>query len=469
MRISRIVLALPLLLAVLPAGADTNFTGDGWLTGVPVPGVLCTNSSGQVYLKGNIHMLRLLANDPRVTGRLEAMPHIAFQPDGTRKFTGTAYSEVGAWVGTNFTATGGVWDLLYRGVAQADGSLHYNIVGYGIGGTIDGLRTEIAASRGPGPAFDPSIPYTFSGTVKPAPINSNVVVDDFNDGILTGWTAGGNTSLPTLTEDGGLLTMGCDWTGIPTSGVLSTLAWAGHDVDWSAPDGQTVEVRVDLVDLNAATDSAVLAFAVQRGGPTYALLKGHGWMLLLKQSGMAIAGLCGKTVLIPETGEVLSLALTGVGQNLVLTARVFDKAEPKTVRGELNYVDTPAADAVLTDSQISGIIGANITGFLSDPGVPYKTGQRAWLGLWQNTDGTKPPAQASFDNCEFGTYEVPQVGIQRAVRLSWPATGMKYTIEAATGLRGTFGPVQDPAIPGVETWNLPANEPMEIFRVRSAP
>jgi hypothetical protein len=195
MRSSKIVFTLPLLLAAFPIGAATSFTGTGWLTGVPVPGILCTNGSGQAYLKGNVHTLRVLASDTNITGRLEAMPNVAFQSDGTRRFTGTAYSEVGTWdAATNFTASGGVWDLLYSGVTQTDGSVHYDIIGYGIGGLIDALRLELTADRGPGPTFDPSIPYQFSGTIKPAPVNTSLTLDDFNDGVLTNkwvpWSSG---------------------------------------------------------------------------------------------------------------------------------------------------------------------------------------------------------------------------------------------------------------------------------------
>ena len=472
MRSSRILLAVPLLLAAFPSGAATNFTGTGWLAGVPVPGILCTNGSGQAYLKGNVHMIRILAdNDPRIPGRLQAMPDVAFQPDGTRQFTGTAYSQIGTWdsAGTNFTASGGVWDLLYRGVTQTNGSIHYDMVGYGMGGPIDGLRTEITADRGPGAPFDPSIPYQFSGTIKPAPLNTCVVVDDFNDPPLTGWDGGGVSRMPVLSETNGHFTINCDWTGVTTINPINTLAWAGHDQTWTVSDAQTVELRAELVALNPAADSANLAFAVQQGGPNYVLQKGHNWLVLVKQNGVAFAVLCGARVATPDTGVEMSLALTKVGQNLLLTARVFEKTAPTNLLAQLSYLDTPASDQVLSSQDIADLIGANVLGFGPDPGPFWTTGQRAWLGIWQYTDGTKPAAEAIFDNVQLCTYEVPPVGIERSVRVSWPATGQSYMLQWASAPQGPWQSVPDWTLPGMNQTTVPASGIMRFVRLILAP
>jgi hypothetical protein len=471
MRISKIVFVLPLVLPALPTFADTSFTATGWLTGVPVPGILCTNTAGQMYLKGNVHVLRLESAEPRMIGRLQAMPDVAFQADGTRVFTGAAYVEVGTWdtTGTNFTRGDGVWDLSYRGVTQADGSLQYNLAGYGIGGTIDNLRLEAAAARGPGPTFDPTIPYLATGTIKPAPVNNCALIDDFNDGNYDGWDPGANAGIQVLSAADGRLTGSCDWTGVPTANPLNTLAWAGHNQRWTVSSSQTVELRADLVGLNPAADSATLAFAVQQSGPNYVLQKGHSWLMMVKHSGTAFAALCGASVVTPDTNVVMSLALTRVGQNLVLTGRVYDKSAPNNLLGQLSYLDTPSSDPVLSSPEIAGLVGGTVPGFGPDPGPFWTTGQRVWLGVWQYTDGTKPAAQASFDNPEFCTYEVPPLGIERAVRISWPATGMNYAVEAASSLQGPWLPVRDAAVPGIETLYLPANNLLEVFRLIRTP
>ncbi|MCL4178080.1 MAG: hypothetical protein KJ072_10125 [Verrucomicrobia bacterium] len=465
--------ALVPLLAVLPATGQTNtpFTATSWLTGVPVPGLLCTNALGQVYLKGNVHVLMVQADDARVAGRLQAMPDVAFQADGTRAFSGAAYDEVGTWdaTGANFTPGGGVWDLKYRGVTQADGSVQYSMAGYGIGGTIDGLRIELTATREAGPMFDPTIPYLASGTIESAPVSSSLVIDDFEDGVPTGWDKGGGSRMPVLSETGGHFTVGCDWTGVPTANPLATLAWAGHDQAWTVPDGYTVELRADLMALNQASDSAVLAFAVQSGGPNYLLMKGHSWLILLKQNGAAMAALCGDNVATPDTGVVMSLALTDEGQNLLLTARVFDKTDPTKPLYEFDYLDTPASDEVLSSQGIADLVGASLSGFGPDPGAAWKTGQRVWLGVWQNTDGTKPAAEATFDNLELHTYEIPQVGIARTIQLTWPITGMNYAVEGGPTVQGPWLPINEVATPGLKQMTVPANDIMKVFRLRQAP
>jgi len=465
--------ALVPLLAVLPATGQTNtpFTATSWLTGVPMPGLLCTNALGQVCFKGNVHVLRVQADDARVAGRLQAMPDVAFQADGTRIFSGAAYDEVGTWdaTGTNFTRIGGAWDLKYRGVTQADGSIQYNMAGYGIGGTIDGLRIELAATRAAGPTFDPAIPYLASGTIKPAPVSSSLVVDDFEDGVITGWDAGGGSRMPVLSETGGHFTVRCDWTGVATSIATATLAWGARDQSWTVTGGHTVELRADLMALNQASDSAVIGINVGPG-QGYVFMKSHGWFAMCKANQTTLAALCGDKVATPDAGVVMSLALTDAGQNLLLTARVFDKTDPTKLLYERAYLDTPASDEVLSSQGIADLVGASLSGFGSDPGAAWKTGQRAWLGVWQNTDGTKPAAEAAFDNLELRTYEIPQVGIERAVQLTWPApTGMNYAVEGGPTVQGPWLPVNDVATPGLKQMTVPANDVMKVFRLRQAP
>ena len=180
-----------LLLAALPmAAADTPYSATGWVIGVPVPGIWCTNTLGQVGFRGNAHLARVVSTDARLTGRRTIFVDGAAQADGSSIIYGPVYHEVGTWdgTGTNFTATGGVWELSYRGTMAADGSLQLHLVGSGWGGTIDGLRLDETLTRTNGPTLDPAIPYLYVGTVKPPPVNTSEVLDNFDDNILTGWT-----------------------------------------------------------------------------------------------------------------------------------------------------------------------------------------------------------------------------------------------------------------------------------------
>ena len=180
--------ALALLLTALPVTAqtDTPYTATGWLTGVPVPGVRFTNALGQVGLRGNAHTLRVQSTDARLTGQRLAFADGAYQADGTALVWGAAYQEVGTYdATTNFTATGGLWEMTYRGTMPVDNSLQLHIVGRGSGGSIEGWRFDEDLTKAAGPPWiRPSLPYT--GTIKPPPLNTSEVVDNFDDNLFTG-------------------------------------------------------------------------------------------------------------------------------------------------------------------------------------------------------------------------------------------------------------------------------------------
>ncbi len=54
------------------------------------------------------------------------------------------------------------------------------------------------------------------------------------------------------------------------------------------------------------------------------------------------------------------------------------------------------------------------------------------------TDGTQPAPTAIFDNLELRTSEIPPVGIERAVRLSWPASAtINYAVEGVITVTAT--------------------------------
>ena len=102
-------------------------------------------------------------------------------------------------------------------------------------------------------------------------------------------------------------------------------------------------------------------------------------------------------------------------------------------------------------------------------GAPF-TSFGAVLGLFQYTDGTKPAALVTYDNLEMRTSEVPGVGIEQAVRLSWPvSSAINYTVEGAPTPQGPWVPVQDAGVPGFQKLTVPANGLMQLFRMRQTP
>jgi len=233
--------------------------------------------------------------------------------------------------------------------------------------------------------------------------------------------------------------------------------------------GQTIEARVDLVSLSQTATTSLLAIYHQ-DGQAYVLSVATNSITIWKQYLPGNACFRIDKVTLRNTNVVLVLALTPVGQNVVVTARVLDK-DNGAVLYQGSIVDTPASDPTLTQSQVAQLTGGRLwQDIRTDPsGAPWTSGTAPLLGVFQDTDGTKPPAEATFDNLEFRTYEVPQIALERAVRLTWPDTGTSYLIEAAPTVQGPWLPFQDSVLPGMQQMTAPANGSMKFFRLIQAP
>ena len=75
-----------------------------------------------------------------------------------------------------------------------------------------------------------------------------------------------------------------------------------------------------------------------------------------------------------------------------------------------------------------------------------------------------------YDNLELRTSEIPGVGIERAVRLRWPASAtINYALEGAPTLQGPWMSVQDTTPPGMNQMTAPASELMQFWRLHQSP
>jgi hypothetical protein len=467
----RLAATASLLLASLPlaAGDPTTFTGAGYLVGVPVPGILCTNAAGQVALKGNVHVLRVQTDDPRSTGRFQAGMDLVYQTDVTALFRGAAHQEVGTWnlsdpAHPGFTPTGGVWDMLYAGEAQADGSDVITLTGYGVGGAIDGLRIEETITKGPGVPFDPTVPYVGSGTISPAPVDTRVVLDDFDDNKVTQWNAASQDGAAiNLREANGRFTL--SWRKLSPLGWVYAAGWRTRP--WKVEPGKSLEWRVELVSLSEHANASAIEIK-QDDSHAYFFIKAHDHLMIGKWLDPdKIVLSCEKSTL-PNTNILLSGTMTRTGTGLVLTLRLLDKANPGLVLQEMSAMDTPGRDPTLDAARIEALTGMRLEGPADGLGAPYFSGDRYFLAVIQYAaGGALPPAEATFDNLELRTYDLPPVGIQRAVQLTWPApTDVHYAVEGAPTVHGPWLPVQEAATPGVRQMTVPANDAMKVFRVR---
>jgi hypothetical protein len=110
-----------------------------------------------------------------------------------------------------------------------------------------------------------------------------------------------------------------------------------------------------------------------------------------------------------------------------------------------------------------------IAGFVPDLVEPPPTQVGGLLGLFQYTDGQQPVPTAVYANFVLRTSEIPFVGIERAVRLSWPASAtINYAVEVGPTFQGPWPPVQDQTIPGFQIMTVSASDVMRFFRLQQA-
>jgi hypothetical protein len=251
--------------------------------------------------------------------------------------------------------------------------------------------------------------------------------------------------------------------------VVDSYTFGGPSTTWSAAEGQTLEARVDLVNLNASATAARLVLGTTSG--FYSIFKAHDSMAIAKWSASLPWGpmivFSYEKVQAPDTNVILGLALTRNNPNVVVTARVLDKSNPNTVLYERSVVDTPGADPALTSAEFLNLSGMDLAMDPDLEGAPFTTA-RVVVGVWQYNDGTLPEAVATYDNLELRKYETPPLGIAHAVALTWPDAG-SFTVEAAPTVNGPWLPVQDLAMPGMKQRTVRASSPAEFFRLRQAP
>jgi hypothetical protein len=112
------------------------------------------------------------------------------------------------------------------------------------------------------------------------------------------------------------------------------------------------------------------------------------------------------SVLIKNTNVVMALAITRVSPNVILTARILDKANNNAVLYERSVVDTPNVDRTLTGTEMEAASGMHMD-FVSEGGAPITSVSDVLLNVFQYSDGTKPPAEVTYDNLELWTSTLP--------------------------------------------------------------
>lgn len=447
--------ACALLLARPVSAQTTTFTATGWINGVQSPPIVCTNALGQVLVRGSLHTARVQATDPRVTGQVSIFSEGVYNSGGAADMQGMSYLQVGTWdpAGTNFTPSGGLWEWRWNGVLQLDNSLQLKLVGYGSGGTIDGLRTEQTVTRAKAASpLDPTVPYLYTGVIKPLPVNTTLYTEDFSGG-LRGWGSYYDPPPPgsaTLKVSNQQLALHADFRGVPGPDAVLSSYWVyAPSATWSLADGKTLEAQVDLVSISP--DAANWAFLwVGTGSECYIFaVSPHAASLLEWTEALGNTSTefwRDDNVQLPNTNLTMRLAISRDSQNAVITTRLLDKNATNTVLFERGFVHTP---------QMA-------------PGPPILSGKDKGLAVYQVSDGSLPPIDGVFDNFSLRLHDEPPLSIAHAVQLTWPGVG-SYAVEAGPTPQGPWLRVQDQTIPGIRATTVPANSPAQFFHLIQAP
>ena len=362
-----------------------------------------------------------------------------------------------------FSATANFWDGTCR--LQPDGSYQIQVVGRGAGGAIAGLEVVETATRGPGALGDPDVAVVYRGVVGPVGVLNGQVLDNFDDNKVTTWNSfsqdGGTVK---LLETNGQFTV--NWRTASQLGWHYAASWRYRT--WSIEPGKTLEWRVELVSLGEHANASGLEIK-QDDAHAYFFVKGHDFLMIFKWLAPDVIVFACERTTLPSTDILLSGAMTRTGSGLILTARLLDKANPNLVLQEISVIDTPLRDASLNTAQVEALTGMHLDCPRDGIGAPYLYGDRYFLAVSQYTAGTAwPVAEATFDNLELWTHDIPILTIDRVVRLRWPASAFPFTVEAASEINGPWLPALEPVFEsdGVKHLTVPSSDLMKLFRLK---
>jgi hypothetical protein len=450
----RVIVALATgvwLMATTPAGAAeavTSYTATGHCTTVCYAGdTLALEGTSQ--LRNNVHLVKVEAAEPRIAGRRTFLMHGIANTNGTMRIYGSWHGELGTWTGDQFTATSGVWDGSWNGTQQVDGSFTLTLSGRGSGEPIEGLQLEETATRPAGTPNDPAIAIGYTGRLGPEDGEWHQVLfsDQFEDSPLDPWFSGATgQSTVNLVESGGSLTLIGGNLPHGEGGV-----YAIADRPYNLINGQTLELRVDLVETEAG-NYCHIAWQSPTGayyfGLTADFLSVCKWFF---DTG-TYAEFAVDFLSLKNHNVTLVLSLTAFGQNNILTAQLLDKDANDKVLYSTNVTDTPSVDR---------------TG--DRAGSPWRTTSYGpLLGLTSFVGGTVAQTSATFDNFEVRRYSAPALLIDQAVRVRWPAVDLARVLESAPKASGPWSPVLEPAFEqsGIRQVTILPSDPAKFFRLK---
>jgi hypothetical protein len=286
-----------------------------------------------------------------------------------------------------------------------------------------------------------------------------VVISDFSS---ANWNLTSDQGIASYRVEDGQLVITGDLP--PGTSLLNTFTLISWDRALSLQDSETLEIRVDLVDADEEDVQTLIQWKHwDLGGYALARDRDEIWLTKFRQvSDGANAPFFYEELPIKSERVTLSMAITLVDPDVVIRVAVLDKDANDAVLFQRTVTDTEAIDPTV----------ASFRGhtFYPDPGPPWRNANAIDLAVLSMSSERQADFRLVLDNFTYSRSSEPAIGVERAVRLSWPARPGSWVVEGAKQLEGPWVEVQEPSttIPGIQQVTVPAQlaEEMKVFRLR---
>jgi hypothetical protein len=194
-------------------------------------------------------------------------------------------------------------------------------------------------------------------------------------------------------------------------------------------DGRPIEVRVDIL---AHTFGA---------GSVYLLLRfddqdesGKFYIFGISYDARPMLWDFRDEASVANQNVQLSLIATAAGPNLILNTRILDLDNGGAVLFERTVVDTPEPDVLLAPWANSAA-----------PAEPYFGNHDTRILLDTFSDNSNEAAEVLIDNFCVIAHDTPLLAMERAVRITFPATDRSFDLLSAPSVDGPWEIVQSPS------------------------
>lgn len=257
-----------------------------------------------------------------------------------------------------------------------------------------------------------------------------------------------------------------------TNNVVEASANGTHPIPTTTRllDQQTLELRVDLIGIGKKGTWAGIDFVWTDPVRAYAMFLDSGNIGLAKVrfDGGPGAWFFHEQPALKSKNLTLVLSLTRIGSDLRISTRVLDKENSSAVLFDRTVTDTPQVDPALPNRAVLGeVSGPDWIGtpfpLLSAPnGV-------ALITRWTDSViGSQGITEVVFDNVEVRRYKAPELTIEPAVLVSWPAVPGNWILESSANVNGPYAPL--PQVPALVADRLQVavatSDQTRFFRLR---